>query len=261
MDVSHLLDDLNEAQREAVTIESGHVLVLAGAGIRVIGKPRLVRLRHCTVVPDVQPGLVVESDTVIVMVDHSIVGGIRSVEGADIRLSNSIVDGGGPEGVAYAALDDLGPGAPLMADAVTFVGKIHAAGLPLVSNSILHAGLGAGDTPDWAAPVVSDRRQQGCVRFSYLPPGSLVPRRYRCRPEGAEEAARVRPAFTSLRYGHPAYGQLSRRGPAEIAEGADDGSEMGAYHDLFQPQREGGLRVRLDEYLRFGLQAGIYRVT
>ena len=32
MDVSDLLDELNEAQREAVTAEDGHVLVLAGAG-------------------------------------------------------------------------------------------------------------------------------------------------------------------------------------------------------------------------------------
>ncbi|MFT5139084.1 MAG: DNA helicase-2/ATP-dependent DNA helicase PcrA [Lysobacterales bacterium] len=39
MDVSHLIDDLNEAQREAVTIESGHTLVLAGAGS---GKTRVL---------------------------------------------------------------------------------------------------------------------------------------------------------------------------------------------------------------------------
>ena len=33
---------------------------------------------------------------------------------------------------------------------------------------------------------------------------------------------------------------------------------MGAFHDLYQPQREINLRVRLDEYLRFGLEAGIF---
>jgi len=39
MDVSHLLDELNEAQREAVTSESQHTLVLAGAGS---GKTRVL---------------------------------------------------------------------------------------------------------------------------------------------------------------------------------------------------------------------------
>jgi len=39
VDVSHILDELNEAQREAVTSEGGHTLVLAGAGS---GKTRVL---------------------------------------------------------------------------------------------------------------------------------------------------------------------------------------------------------------------------
>jgi hypothetical protein len=36
---------------------------------------------------------------------------------------------------------------------------------------------------------------------------------------------------------------------------------MGAFHELYEPQRGTNLRIRLDEYLRFGLEAGIFYVT
>ena len=42
MDVSHLIDSLNERQREAVSAEPGHLLVLAGAGS---GKTRTLAYR------------------------------------------------------------------------------------------------------------------------------------------------------------------------------------------------------------------------
>jgi hypothetical protein len=130
----------------------------------------------------------------------------------------------------------------------------------------------------------------GCVRFSYLPNGSVTPPRYRCQPdleiesriEEAEKAAlasgsvlsaaqrllitnevlaRLVPGFTSTRYGEPAYGQLHLGCPREIETGAEDGSEMGAFSILKQPQRETNLRIRLEEYLPFGLEPGIIYVT
>jgi hypothetical protein len=33
---------------------------------------------------------------------------------------------------------------------------------------------------------------------------------------------------------------------------------MGAFHHLYQPQRETNVRVRLDEYVRVGLEAGVF---
>ncbi len=71
----------------------------------------------------------------------------------------------------------------------------------------------------------------------------------------------MRPRFVSLRYGDPAYCQLSRWCAGEIRRGADDESEMGVFHDLYVPQREANLRARLDEYLRFGLEAGVLYAT
>ena len=72
------------------------------------------------------------------------------------------------------------------------------------------------------------------------------------------DATRVRPVFTSLRYGDAGYCQLSQVCAVEIREGADYQAEMGAFHDLYQPQREANLSASLSEYLRFGLEAGIF---
>jgi hypothetical protein len=132
--------------------------------------------------------------------------------------------------------------------------------------------------------VVSERRQAGCARFSYVPEGSYqTPRRYRCQPdlalaqrakelllaseddlppaERAPVQARLRPSFTSVHYGHPAYAQLGLTCAEEIRTGAGDGSEMGAFSSLKQPQREANLRIRLEEYLPFSLEAGLIYVT
>jgi hypothetical protein len=71
----------------------------------------------------------------------------------------------------------------------------------------------------------------------------------------------VVPRFTSTRYGTPGYAQLALGCPDEIRRGAEDSSEMGAFHDLFQPQREDNLRLRLDEYTPAGSDAGILFAT
>ena len=107
-------------------------------------------------------------------------------------------------------------------------------------------------------PVYAEQVQEGCVRFSFVPHGSHTPRRYRCQPATDDLAAEVLPVFRSLRFGDPAYMSLSRSTSPLIRTGADDGAEMGVFHDLFQPQREANLRARLEEYLRFGLEAGIF---
>jgi hypothetical protein len=36
---------------------------------------------------------------------------------------------------------------------------------------------------------------------------------------------------------------------------------MGVFHDVFAPQRESNLKIRLQEYLRFGLEAGVFYAT
>jgi hypothetical protein len=151
-----------------------------------------------------------------------------------IRLTESIVDG------------DVS-GRDVQVDASTIFGTTRAQTLH-ASNSIL---LGK---------VTVERRQEGCVRFCYLPFDSESPRRYRCRPDNATEASRVRPRFESVSFGEPAYAQLTGATAPEIVTGADDEGEMGAWHFVQAPLRLRNLRVALDEYLRFGLEAGVFMV-
>ena len=173
-----------------------------------------------------------------------------------MRITDSIVDAISPCGVAFSAPDDHAAGGALHVENSTVIGKVHTVLMELAANTIFLSRLAAFDA--WFAPVLCERRQAGCIRFSFVPLQSVTPRRYQCQPQSDEDAARVTPQFSSLRYGEPGYGQLSRRCEPEIFSGADDESEMGAFHDLFEPQRITNIQVRLDEYLRFGLEAGIF---
>ena len=273
-------------------------LLISGNQLRVPADSDLehLQLRHCTLVPgrslDIEgepvsptlPSLVIESPDVTVEIDSCILGSLRVVEGAKVKISNSIIDACSDSGVAYAALDDTAAGGVLEIVNTTVIGKLHTRILQLASNTIFYAALEVGD--GWTAPLHAEQTQTGCVRFSYVPPGSRVPRRYRCQPDQAISRAikqeeqngvslsnaekqeiieriqrKIEAEFSARRYGHPAYAQLALSCPREISRGADDESEMGAFHDLYQPQRETDLKVRLDEYLRYGLQAGIFYVN
>ena len=163
-----------------------------------------------------------------------------------------------PQNPAYSGANGAPFGGPLVIARCTVVGTIDTAELTLGENSIF---LGI---------VIAERRQQGCVRYSWVPRASRVPRRFHCQPDipdGTPDAdaavieARLAPRFTSLTYGRPTYGQLDWRGPVEIGRGADDESEMGAFCSLKAPQREAGLRIRLDEFLPVALEAGILFAT
>jgi hypothetical protein len=184
-----------------------------------------------------------------------------------ICISDSIVDAVHPESEAIGA-----PGCPV-AHAVltisrsTIFGQIQVHAIELGENSIFDGRMTVA------------RRQYGCLRFCYVTPGSRTPQRYHCQPDLVEipiraglppgspeeanalalasERLRVRPQFNSTSYGTPTYCQLAHACAEEIARGADDESEMGVFHDLFQPQREANLRVRLDEYIPAGSDVGI----
>lgn len=205
---------------------------------------RVVRIAHCTILEPVT----IDADEVQLSIDRSIVASLHVTDDAETKIENSIVDAGSETDAAYRGLAAGETGAPLTIVNATVIGTVHARILTLASNTIFAASSSTHP------PVHAVQVQKGCVRFSYVPPGSRVPRRFECQPQRAG----MRPLFASLRPGDAAYAQLARNCAVEIRTGADDGSEMGAFHDLMQPQREANLRARLDEFLRFGLEAGIF---
>ncbi len=70
-------------------------------------------------------------------------------------------------------------------------------------------------------------------------------------------ASEMRPVFTSRRYGMPGYCQLDLCTSTGIREGASDASEMGVFHNLFQPQRTAALKARLVDNVPAGMTAGL----
>ncbi len=251
-------------------------LLVSGSRIRLTlnngnGQPNKLQklgLVHCTLVPlankaigevaaqAVQPRVVVECPDTQVEMNKCIAGAFRTHEGAKVSISNSIVDALDEHEAAYAGLLDTDAGAALTVTNSTIIGKLFTYMMELASNSIFLAG--GLTTPEWPVPVKAKRLQVGCTRFSYLTPGSRVPHPYKCQPSSLSVADRVRPVFSSLQYGDPAYGQLGGHCATEITRGADDDAEMGAFHNLYQSRKISNLQTRLDEYLRFGLEAGIF---
>jgi len=177
-----------------------------------------------------------------------------------------------PEGPRVAlAADDAGaaPGPPTTLERVTILGSMYVEMLTFASEVL------------FTRAVVARRRQAGCVRFSYVDDQlSVTPRRFRCQPdlaldsrrkqlhpaplptvEAARIRSRMRPDFTLDRYGQPGYAQLGGATDDAVRTGAEDGSEMGVFERLKQPQREANLRIRLNEYMPYGLEAGILYVT
>ncbi|MGZ8633519.1 MAG: hypothetical protein ACXWZZ_06645 [Solirubrobacteraceae bacterium] len=206
-----------------------------------------LRIAHCTLAPEsahVDASAPAANGSLTVELERTICGPVSLAASVPrLQVRESIVDAGGGEAI-------VAPHSDADVQAATIVGATGARTLT-AGNSI------------FTEAVRVKHRQTGCVRYCYLPLASVVARRFRCHPRDEAAAARVSPAFTSLdlRTGPSAYGQLATSCPPEIARGAEDEGELGALHFLKNAQRQTNLTIRMDEYLRFGLEAGLVFVT
>ena len=256
-----------------------------------------VVIRHCTLVPGwglecdcepshpAEPSLEFYNIRAKVRIEHSILGSIQvhedevKDEPIPVCITDSILD------AMAAAKEAIGAPGYAVAHAIltirrcTVFGIVDVHAVDLAEDCIFNDCLNVA------------RRQPGCMRFCHVPFGCRTPRRYHCQPDlvaqaieeklraeaaangetppaqeeldaaKARERQRVKPQFNSQRYGTPTYCQLTDTCAEEIKRGADDESEMGAFHDLFQPQREANLLARLEEFTPAGMDAGIIHAS
>jgi hypothetical protein len=260
-------------------------LLVAGRSVSIKGAIEQVKIRHCTLTPGweitpdcdpkwpAKPSLDLNDACCRVIIEHSIVGSIQVYKNevrqdpVSLNINDSIIDATSDDREAIGAPNCPRAHASLRIARCTVIGQVEIHDIALAEDCI------------FTGSVTVTRRQAGCMRFCYAPPESRTPRRFNCQPDLVDQAVnqklpkpdqaeararakaaerlRVRPQFNSARFGKPAYCQLSDSCAEEIKRGASDESEIGAFHDLFQPQRAANLRARLDEFIPAGMDAGI----
>jgi hypothetical protein len=221
-------------------------LTLDGAVEVKPGSLGALTLNDCTVVPGagsltVDPGTSVDTDNVALdlTLARCVLGPVSvTLTTHSLTMSDSLIDAAG------AAVPALAAGDAALTN-VTVLGRSTLRSVHV--SSCLFDDL-----------VSVERRQEGCVRYSWVPLDSLVPRRYRCHPTDAETGQH--PSFTSRDYGQPGYGQL-RPAPDSLHSGAADGGEIGAFNGVRAAHRLAALNLQMSDYLRVGMEAGVLLAT
>jgi hypothetical protein len=124
-------------------------------------------------------------------------------------------------------------------------------------------------------PVTVTRRQSGCLRHSFVAPGSATPRTFRCQPalalaeaaeakggpltEDEQAAARlaVHPVLTDVAADEPTYAMLHPLCPDAIRSGGEGDVEMGAFARAAFGIAVADLVALFDDYLPIALEAGV----
>ncbi len=266
--------------------------LVTGRSLLVTGPVAHVTIRHCTLVPGwsldcdcaarrgEEPSIELTRTPATLVVDHAITGSIQVTldepvgDPIQIDAHDSIIDATSTTLPAISSAEDGYAYAIVRLRRCTVIGTV-----------LLHV-LALGDNTIFLGLLQVARRQQGCARFCWIEPGSRTPSRYECQPDLVRQAissaaaapqstlaasqvstdqdaetARVRPRFNSLSYGSPVYCQLAQDCAPEITSGADDESELGAFHDLFQPQRLANLNDRLQDFTPADMNAAVFIVT
>jgi len=147
-------------------------LLISGKAIQVSGALGRLRLRHCTIVPQLNlkedgtatlassPALTIKSKNTVVEIEECIIDPIQVGPDVRIHMKNSIVDAADPTNVALANLTGDGPAGTWRIENSTVRGKVNVAILELASNTIFFGDLAAPDDPKiWPSALFVQRRQ------------------------------------------------------------------------------------------------------
>ena len=218
-------------------------LWIGGTGAVVLrGDYERVTIRYCSLDPGgpdsdgnaIPPvPLRIEGRVRELLIERSIVGPIRT-QGQGLVQTLTLTD------AIVQSLDPVVP-AIVLGDGIVVLRRVTVLGMVDIhrldaSEALITGGVDVTDT------------QAGCFRFSAAPADSRLP-----RPYESHVLVDVDHIFTSRRFGHPGFVQLSQSAPEELQRGAENGSEIGAFSGLLNPIKLDGLRVKVDEYLPFGL--------
>jgi hypothetical protein len=166
-------------------------------------------------------------------IDHVLAAGLELTGTGRLLISNSVVAAGGGQAISA-------PDAEIDLERVTVVGGVAA--------RVLHAS----EVIFTDEAIVADRFR-GCVRYSRVTSASVLPRVHRVVQD-------VPLAFVSRSRHAPAHLRLAANADRRVVAGAEDGGEMGAFHDVHLAMRYEGYRRRLEESTPAGLITGIIRV-
>ena len=125
------------------------------------------------------------------------------------------------------------------------------------------------------APFAVTRTQAGCVRYSWVPNGSTMPRTFRCQPQlalGAAAAAKGAaldpserdavaaaqiPQLLDTSLDEPTLAMLAANCPETIRMGGEAEAEMGAFSAVATGLRYANMRRLFEDYIPFGTEAGL----
>jgi hypothetical protein len=239
----HVLGDLHvTGERGASLLVDG--LVVEGDIVVEPGELGSLTLSQCTVAGRVRvlPGAGGANRELAIALRRSVVGSLDLVDTVpEVLVVDSVVDPALTSSVVAAV---AAPGAHLEVVGSTLFGDVGCRWLEVTSSIC-----------DGTVTVVD--RQVGCARFSYIGPGSRVPRRFRCVP-ASDATTSISPSYLSTQPGSPFYPSLAPSAPVSIRHGGEFGSEMGVHHHLRRPQRMDAARRLVAPYVPAGMQIGMF---